>query len=61
MSEDWYYDDWYHECRLCLSCKYATGDGSGDYCTKYGMPLFMVKRKFKCKYYEEIQPCNYKW
>lgn len=43
---------WYSQARLCLKCANAEGPDSSDYCSHYEMPLYMVKRKKKCKYYE---------
>lgn len=40
---------WYSISRLCQNCMWAEGSGQLDKCTEYHMPLYMVKRKFKCK------------
>ncbi|MHA1291119.1 MAG: hypothetical protein ACTSQJ_00455 [Promethearchaeota archaeon] len=45
---------WFSESRLCQECYYADGDDHIDLCRKYKMPLYMVKRKYKCKYFREI-------
>jgi len=44
---------WFSECALCLKCAFAEGPYSNDLCGYYKMPLYMVKRKHKCKHFKE--------
>ena len=51
-EEDYYEDE--PSYGLCNHC--ANNDGCGD-CDKYGMPLYMVQRKKKCKYFHLEGTC----
>lgn len=44
---------WFSQSRLCQRCIYAWGPGSTDTCEIYNMPLYMVARKNKCKYFKQ--------
>jgi len=44
---------WFSQCALCLRCSYAWGAEPSDKCEIYGMPLYMVARKNKCKHFKE--------
>ena len=44
---------WYSESSLCQQCDNAEGPDSSDQCIEYHMPLYMVKRKRKCKHFNE--------
>ena len=48
-------DRWYSSSRLCQNCMWAEGSDQSDKCTEYNMPLYMVKRKFKCIGYIEAR------
>jgi len=37
---------------LCTNCEYNDGEGN---CRKYKMYIWMVKRKYKCKYFKEAE------
>lgn len=50
-------EEWYSESRLCQHCAFAWGPDPNDKCGAYNMPLYMVKRKYKCKYFKECEPC----
>lgn len=57
---------WFNESALCQRCGNAEGPDSHDNCLAYNMPLYMVKRKRKCKHYKEYvyygdKPCAYGW
>ena len=41
---------------LCSYCCNAEGEWSNDLCGHYKMPLWMVKRKKKCKYFSDCNP-----
>lgn len=42
-------DIWYAKSGLCQMCSNAWGCDPSDKCSAYGMPLYMVARKKKCK------------
>ena len=46
-------EKWYSSIALCLRCRWAEGSDRGDQCTEYHMPLYMVRRKRKCKSFTE--------
>lgn len=45
--------DWFNASRLCQICGNAWGPDSCDQCGAYHMPLYMVKRKYKCKKFKD--------
>ena len=45
---------WFSSARKCMGCNNAWGPDPGDKCDAYKMPLYMVKRKKKCKRFKEI-------
>ena len=45
---------WYSSSALCQQCNSAGGGDPSDNCSAYNMPLYMVKRKKKCKRFKEI-------
>ena len=45
---------WFSSARKCMECNNAEGSEPYDKCSEYGMPLYMVKRKKKCKRFKEI-------
>lgn len=45
---------WYISSALCQQCNFAGGCDPSDKCSEYNMPLYMVKRKKKCKCFKEI-------
>jgi len=45
---------WYNSSALCQQCNFAWGCDPSDNCGAYNMPLYMVKRKKKCKKFREI-------
>ena len=47
-------DKWFASSRLCQRCGFASGGGADDKCDKYNMPLYMVKRKNKCKHFKKV-------
>jgi len=47
-------DKWFNDSRLCQKCNNAWGPDPIDTCGAYNMPLWMVKRKNKCKRFKEI-------
>lgn len=50
---------WYSESALCMKCGNAWGPDPPDKCEAYDMPLYMVKRKKKCKRFNEFKEMNY--
>ena len=48
-------EQWYSSARLCMNCEWAEGIERNDQCTAYHMPLYFVKRKYKCKCFTEAQ------
>lgn len=53
-EEEEAYGRWHNSAQLCMRCNNAWGPDSTDKCGAYNMPLWMVKRKRKCKYFKEI-------
>jgi len=54
--------EWYNRSRLCQACDYCWGPDPGDMCGYYMMPLYMTKRKNKCKHFKkrrEVIPIDY--
>ncbi len=45
---------WYASAALCMKCANVFGPDPSDKCESYDMPLYMVKRKKKCKCFKEI-------
>ena len=58
QEEEWLQQEdearWFASCRKCVECSNAWGPDPGDKCDAYKMPLYMVKRKKKCKRFKEI-------
>ena len=50
-----YAENWYNSCAKCLECANATGPESCDKCIVYNMPLWMCKRKKRCKKFIPIE------
>jgi len=46
---------WYGESQKCQMCGNAWGPDPSDDCEAYNMPLYMVKRKYKCKKFKEYK------
>jgi len=44
--------DWYTASEKCQQCAYLDDPPYG-YCIHYNMPIFMTKRKYKCKHFKE--------
>jgi len=58
------YGRWHNSAQLCMRCSHAEGPDSTDWCSAYTMPLWMVKRKFKCKNFKETDDyyeCEADW
>lgn len=47
-------EEWCSSAALCLECYYVEGPDQSDLCGFYMMPLYMTKRKRKCKHYRPI-------
>lgn len=47
---------WFSSSALCQKCNFAWGCDPSDRCGSYDMPLYMVKRKRKCK---RFKPANW--
>ena len=48
-------DQWYSQSAKCQQCGNADGGDWSDKCHHYKMPLYMCKRKKRCKYYIKIE------
>ena len=58
QKAQWEYEEdqaqWFSSSAKCQQCSNAWGPDPGDHCSAYKMPLYMVKRKKKCKRFTEI-------
>jgi len=56
--EEWLWQEdqarWFNSSAKCQQCGYCWGPDPSDRCGYYNMPLYMVKRKKKCKRFKEI-------